>query len=129
MNAAEIQIIKRTQPQFNVDMFYDRLFKRSPETKQYFTGIDMIDQKRKVFAALALIAKSCDDLPKLVPHLQRLGRIHAGYGIPANLYPAVGEALVYALQLSDPHDVSAWTNAYDVVATVMIEAGKEVKKA
>jgi NAD(P)H-flavin reductase len=71
-----------------------------------------------------------DDLDRLVPVLQQLGRDHRKYGVQAEHYPLVGEALLATLEhfLGERWDAAlaaAWTEAYGVVAKVMSDAAAE----
>ncbi len=55
-------------------------------------------------------------------------RRHVGYGVETRHYDAVGAALLWTLEqgLGDDFDddtKQAWTTAYGMLATTMIEAG------
>ncbi len=78
-------------------------------------------------ATLKLAVKGLDDLEKLVPVVQDLGRRHAGYGVQDNDYGTVAAALLWTLGqgLKDdftPEVKEAWTAIYALLAETMVEA-------
>lgn len=63
--------------------------------------------------------------------LQILGRKHVSYGVKAEMYPSVGEALLLTLDKGlgaecTPETKAAWTWVLGVISGVCIEAAKEV---
>ena len=108
--------------------FYSHLFLSHPETRALFP-VSMAHQRDRLFAALGDVVARVDDLEALVPILQQLGRDHRKFGTLAAHYPAVGASLLATLEHFDdewtPELAKNWTEAYDVVATVMIEAAEE----
>jgi NAD(P)H-flavin reductase len=107
--------------------FYSHLFLSHPETRALFP-VSMAHQRDRLFAALGDVVARVDDLEALVPILQQLGRDHRKFGTLAAHYPAVGGSLLAALEHFDdewsPELAKSWSEAYDVVATVMIEAAE-----
>ncbi len=61
-------------------LFYGRLFQIAPEVRPLFPA-DLTEQGRKLMTTLAVVVNSLDDLPALLPVVQRLGARHAGYGV------------------------------------------------
>jgi len=108
--------------------FYSHLFLSHPETRQLFP-VSMAHQRDRLFSALGDVVARVDDLDALVPILQQLGRDHRKFGTLAAHYPAVGASLLATLEHFDdewtPELAKSWTEAYDVVATVMIQAAEE----
>jgi NAD(P)H-flavin reductase/hemoglobin-like flavoprotein len=108
--------------------FYSHLFLSHPETRQMFP-VSMAHQRDRLFAALGEVMARVDDLDALVPLLQQLGRDHRKFGTLAAHYPAVGASLLATLERFDdewsPELAKSWTEAYDVVSTVMIQAAEE----
>ena len=108
--------------------FYSHLFLSHPETRDMFP-ISMAHQRDRLFAALGEVVARVDDLDALVPILQQLGRDHRKFGTLAAHYPAVGASLLATLEHFDedwtPELAKSWSEAYDVVARVMIEAAEE----
>ena len=109
--------------------FYSHLFLSHPETRQMFP-VSMAHQRDRLFAALGDVVARVDDLEALVPILRELGRDHRKFGTLAEHYPAVGASLLATLaHFDDAWDddlAKSWTEAYELVAQVMIEAAEEV---
>jgi NAD(P)H-flavin reductase len=107
--------------------FYSHLFLSHPETRKLFP-VSMAHQRDRLFNALGDIVHYVDDLDTLVPMLQALGRDHRKFGTVAEHYPAVGASLLATLQHFDDAwtaDLAQdWTEAYQLVAKVMIEAAE-----
>lgn len=112
-------------------LFYGRLFEIAPDVRPLFPE-DVTEQGRKLMATLAVAVSSLDDLPALLPVVQRLGARHAGYGVTEEHFAPVGAALLWTLEKGlgeafTPEVRMAWTEAYHVLATVMIDALKTAK--
>lgn len=108
------------------ELFYNRLFELDPSLRDLFSG-DMKEQGRKLMSTLKLAVKGLDNLDKLVPVLQKLGRAHSGYGVQAPHYVTVAEALLWTLEQGlgeafTPEVKDAWTNVYSLLAETMIAA-------
>jgi NAD(P)H-flavin reductase/hemoglobin-like flavoprotein len=105
--------------------FYSHLFLTHPETRDMFP-VSMAHQRDRLFAALGEVMARVDDLDALVPILQQLGRDHRKFGALAEHYPAVGASLLATLEhFDDGWDdelAASWTEAYGVIADVMIGA-------
>ena len=108
--------------------FYSHLFLSHPETRQLFP-VSMAHQRDRLFAALGDVVARVDDLDALVPILQQLGRDHRKFGTVAAHYPAVGGSLLATLEHFDdqwtPELAKDWTEAYTLVAEVMVAAAEE----
>ena len=108
--------------------FYSHLFLAHPETRRLFP-VSMAQQRDRLFRALGDVVTYVDDLDRLVPILQQLGRDHRKFGTAAEHYPAVGESLIATLRHFDdewtPQLAQDWTAAYQLVAKVMIDAAEE----
>jgi NAD(P)H-flavin reductase len=108
--------------------FYSHLFLSHPETRQLFP-VSMAHQRDRLFSALGDVVARVDDLDALVPILQQLGRDHRKFGTLAAHYPAVGASLLATLEHFDdqwsPELAKHWTEAYTLVAEVMIAAADE----
>ena len=107
-------------------LFYGRLFEIAPEVRPLF-NTDMAEQGRKLMTTLSVVVNGIDDLPALLPAVERLGRRHAGYGVTPGHFVPVGEALIWTLQqgLGDdftPPVRDAWIEAYGALAAVMQDA-------
>ena len=51
----------------------------------------------RLLGALIALRRSLRDLPSIAPFLAELGARHAGYGVRAEPYPVVGDALLEAM--------------------------------
>jgi NAD(P)H-flavin reductase len=108
--------------------FYSHLFLTHPETRALFP-VSMAHQRDRLFSALGDVVAWVDDLDRLVPVLQQLGRDHRKFGTVTEHYPAVGASLLATLQhFDDEWDddlAKSWTEAYGVVADVMVKAAEK----
>ncbi len=105
------------------DIFYQRLFEYSPEVKKLFRG-DMQAQGKMLMATLKLAVNGLNDLDKLVPVLHKLALRHINYGVRAEDYTPVGNALLYALKQGLGDDFNnevrdAWVSVYRAIAKTM----------
>ncbi len=108
--------------------FYEKLFELDPALKKLFKG-DMDAQGQKLMTTLKIAVKGLDDVPKLVPVVQELGRRHAGYGVKDGDYDTVAAALIWTLgqglqEAFTPEVEAAWTKVYSVLADTMKAAAK-----
>ena len=78
-------------------VFYDRVFALAPSVRPLFHG-DMAEQRRKLVAMLAAVVNGLGDLPSILPAASALAKRHVGYGVKAEHYPVVGEALLWTLE-------------------------------
>jgi NAD(P)H-flavin reductase len=110
--------------------FYSHLFLSHPETRKLFP-VSMAHQRDRLFQALGDVVANVDDLDALVPILQQLGRDHRKFGTLAAHYPAVGGSLLATLEHFDdawtPELAKDWTEAYTLVAEVMVAAADEAE--
>jgi len=112
------------------ELFYGRLFELNPDYKSLFKG-EMKNQGKMLMSMLNTAVTSLDKLDAIVPAVQALGKRHVDYGVVAEDYDTVGAALLWTLDkgLGDAFTdevKDAWTETYTTLATVMIEASKEV---
>lgn len=115
-------------------IFYQRLFELDPELQALFKNSDMATQRAKLVAALSSVVASVDQLERVIPVLQSLGRRHAGYGVQLHHYDTVGAALLWTLERGLGESwtadlAAAWTHAYAVVAGVMRDAQLDAETA
>lgn len=109
--------------------FYSTLFLSNPSVREMFPP-GMSGQRDKLVAALGNVVSSIDQFDAVVPMVQQLGRDHRKFGVQAEHYPAVGQALLATLEyfLADqwtPELAADWTEAYGLVAKVMLEAAND----
>lgn len=108
------------------DLFYSRLFELDPSLKPLFKG-DMKEQGRKLMGMIRVAVDGLDDLDKLVPAVQDMGRRHATYGVENSHYDTVGESLLWTLEQGlggafTPEVQEAWTVVYTLLSHTMKEA-------
>lgn len=107
--------------------FYERLFERNPQVQPMFGHLDMVEQRKKLIASLALIVGNLRKPDALGAYLVELGSRHGEIGAVPDHYAAVGENLLAALQeiagdAWTPPVAQAWADAYGAIQTAMIEA-------
>lgn len=111
------------------ELFYGRLFEIAPETQALFKG-DMKDQGLKLMGALVFVVNSLRSLDTLASTAQDMAQRHVGYGVTADQYAPVGEALIWTLGQglgeAFTEDVkAAWLSAYTLLSGVMIDSAYE----
>jgi hemoglobin-like flavoprotein len=108
------------------ELFYQRLFEIDPTLAALFKG-DLRQQGGRFMQVLAVAVGGLSSMSTLVPMVQQLGVRHVAYGVRAEHFDQVREALLWtlALILQDAYTVevrSAWSSAYAMLAGVMKEA-------
>lgn len=106
--------------------FYSNLFADYPEVKPMFANAQMEEQKKKLFASLALVVDNLQQPDVLSQTLKGLGTQHVQYGVLPRHYPIVGGSLLKTFESflgSDwtPEVKQAWVDAYTAVAQLMLE--------
>ena len=114
-----------------MDEFYSRLFAAAPAVRPLFPD-DMRRQKTMLLGALVLLRKSLRDLGAIVPKLRELGARHVAYGAQPEHYPLVGAVLLESMAAvagsawTDEYQ-AAWAEAYEIVATTMMDGARAVQ--
>lgn len=106
------------------ELLYQRLFEIAPGYRAMFRT-DMLEQGMRFMTTLEVIVQYLGDPAALRPHLDRLAKGHAAYGVRPEHFKAMGEALEWSM-----HDVlgarftpamaAAWRAAYAHIADEMI---------
>jgi hemoglobin-like flavoprotein len=141
MTPAQIRIVQRNfarlQPaaaQFSA-LFYARLFVIAPETRSLFRT-DLKAQHSKFMKVIAEVVqlhlRALISLPvtakasgeAAIPGAYWAGKMHEAYGVKAEHYETMKEALIWALKQSLQDDFTeearlAWSEAYDILAESM----------
>jgi methyl-accepting chemotaxis protein len=104
--------------------FYQSLFELDPSLRALFPS-DTEVQGRKLIQALAVIVKSVDRLDAIYPELEQLALRHKSYGVSAENFETVKEALLMTLRHFAGDQFSAeaeaaWRAMYQTVADVML---------
>ncbi|MEU7893133.1 globin domain-containing protein [Nonomuraea sp. NPDC049152] len=106
--------------------FYGRLFAENPHLRGMFPPA-MDVQRDRLFSALTRIVWSLDSPDSLASYLGQLGRDHRKYGVIAEHYTAVGNALLatirrFAADIWTAEIEAAWVAAYTAAANLMIDS-------
>ncbi|HUT47882.1 MAG TPA: globin family protein [Alphaproteobacteria bacterium] len=111
-------------------LFYDRLFEIDPGTRPLFARPSMPEQRAKLVEAIRLAIDGLDELDRIAPTIEALGRRHAGYNAADAHYFSVGAALLWTLEQGlgaswTPDAADAWSTAYTLIADTMRRAAAE----
>lgn len=120
------QIVQQTFAQVAVEaegvaaLFYNRLFTLDPALRRMFPT-DMTDQRAKLIQTLWVAVRSLHNPEVLVPTVRMLGERHIEYGVKAEHYATVGDALLWTLEQGlqkdfTPEVRAAWTAVYYFLA-------------
>lgn len=105
--------------------FYERLFAAHPEVRALFHRSTPGAQSKMFAQKLAALVDHLDDPEWLGRELPYLAANHATYGVTAEMYPWVGEALIATLAEAcgeswTPEAERAWSEAYaSLVAAIL----------
>lgn len=105
------------------ELFYTRLFTLEPSLRPLFPE-DLRQQRQKLMMMLNTAIHGLWRPEKLLPVLRQLGARHTGYGVRAEHYELVGQALMGTLaqglgRAFTPEVEAAWREAYGLIATTM----------
>jgi hemoglobin-like flavoprotein len=109
--------------------FYSNLFNDYPQAQPLFANTNMAEQQHLV-SALVLVIENLRKPDVLTNALKKLGANHVNYGTIREHYPMVGASLLKTLESYmgvnwTPELKQAWTDAYQAIASIMLE-GAEV---
>lgn len=112
------------QAEVAAQLFYGRLFELDPSLRRMFKS-DMHEQGRKLMQMIGVAVHALDRLDEVVPAVQAMGQRHAGYGVKAEDYATVGEALLWTLEQGLGEEFTAdvqeaWTAVYTLLAETAI---------
>ncbi len=105
------------------EIFYAKLFELDPSLKPLFTT-DIKEQGKKLMTMIGAAVGGLSNLEALVPVVQELGKRHVDYGVTAEHYDTVANALLFTLEKGlgeawTPEVKDAWVEVYTVLATTM----------
>jgi len=108
-------------------LFYGRLFEIAPETKSLFMRTTIPEQSKKLLAMMSYVISNLDKIETLVDEVNALALRHVQYGVKAEHYEKVGQALLWTLEQGlgtawTNAAREAWTNCYLLLSGVMIQA-------
>lgn len=133
MTPEQIRLVQETFAQVvpiqekAADLFYNRLFETTPDTKPLFAAADMGSQGRKLMGSIAYVVGHLGAPEAILPAVRELARRHVGYGVQTAHYASVGAALLWTLEQGlgpafTPEVREAWGEAYGLLSGVMIAA-------
>jgi hemoglobin-like flavoprotein len=111
--------------------FYEILFERYPGVQPMFAR-DVRAQASMLTEAIVAVLDHLDDSDWLTTSLASLGVKHAGYGVTADMYPAVGECMIAAMSERGgadwtPEMTAAWTEALAAVSVLMLAGAADAE--
>jgi nitric oxide dioxygenase len=120
--------LRRDHPTAGED-FYHILFRRAPHLRTLFREEDMAGQGMKFMTTLAVLVDKADRPEEMGAEVRELGKGHAAYGVRAEHYEPMREALIETMRrkLGTEFDAALeaeWRVLYDRVAQDMIQASK-----
>lgn len=127
LQESEIDLLRTTplvmlkRKEAAAELFYDTLFEMSPQLRALFPP-QMSDQAQKFAATLVVAINSLTDWDALRPVVEALARRHLSYGVEAEHYAQVGDALMATLRKFDaqPEELLVWGRVYKKLSSHMI---------
>lgn len=124
-----LQLVLERRPDFT-PLFYEKLFKRYPESKPLFADTKLDEQQKMLQEAIVSVVDNANDAGWLEDNLTAMGRRHVHYGVTEEMYPWVGECLLATLAEIAGDDWSeeienAWADAYDAIVAIMLTGAEE----
>ncbi|PPS43334.1 globin family protein [Chroococcidiopsis sp. TS-821] len=130
------QSFERVKPYANefAASFYNNLLTDYPQLQPLFAKTDMQQQHQKLIMSLILVIGNLRNPEILKVTLQNLGARHVSYGTLQQHYPMVGAALLKTFESYlgtdwTPEVKQAWTDAYEVLANMMLEGAQLAEKS
>jgi nitric oxide dioxygenase len=132
MTPTQVELVQESfrrigrQSQEATRVFYDELFRRSPDLKRLFPD-DMSRLRSKFVQMLGTVVRSLDQIGHISEDIVDLGRRHISYDVADEDYANFGAAFLSMLDRLFGEDLSpetrdAWDAAYDMLSRVMQEA-------
>ncbi|WP_380183626.1 NO-inducible flavohemoprotein [Kalamiella sp. sgz302252] len=114
--------------------FYDRLFAHHPELKDIFNMSNQRNgnQREALFNAICAYAGNIENLPAILPAVEKIAQKHTSFAVQPEHYQVVGEHLLATLdEMLHPGQeiLDAWEKAYGVLAGVFIKREEEIYEA
>ena len=127
---ATIPLLIETGPKLTAH-FYDRMFTHNPELKEIFNMSNQRNggQREALFNAIAAYASNIENLPALLPAVEKIAQKHTSFLITPQQYNIVGAHLLATIdELFSPGQevLDAWGKAYGVLANVFINREAEI---
>lgn len=127
---ATIPLLVETGPKLTAH-FYDRMFAHNPELKEIFNMSNQRNdsQREALFNAIAAYASNIENLPALLPAVEKIAQKHTSFLIKPEQYNIVGTHLLATLdEMFSPGQevLDAWGKAYGVLANVFINREAQI---
>lgn len=121
---SSFELVVERSPNFT-ERFYEILFERYPQVRPLFGRNAEKAQQEMLGRALSAVLDHLDDAPWLAQTLGAMGAKHVDYGVTAEMYPWVGDALIRTLaEVSgddwNPAVQKAWADAYGAITQLML---------
>ena len=129
-----LAIVKATVPVLEehgtaiTTVFYKNMFKAHPELLDIFNETNQKLGRQQTALAMTVLAaaKHLDKLATLLPQVTQISHKHRALQILPEHYPIVGEHLIGAIkevlgEAATDEIITAWTEAYDEIASVFIQ--------
>ncbi|PAF49367.1 bacitracin resistance protein BacA [Helicobacter sp. 13S00401-1] len=136
-----INIIKSTVPAIKQNgetltrEFYRDMFERYPEVKPMFSTEKQKSghQPKALANAILAAAQNIDNLEKILPTVEKIGKVHVNVNVKPEHYPIVGECLLKAIKTvmkddATPEVLKAWEEAYTELAKIFIGVEDRIYK-
>lgn len=109
-----------------IEHFYSELFERYPESKNFFSKINMKKQHKALINSLAHIVEFLNETDHLQDYLKKMGARHVKYDVLPEHYDWVGEALLATFEFYFEENWTeelkqSWVAAFGFVASEMIQ--------
>lgn len=104
-------------------LFYGKLFELDPGARHLFHN-DIAAQGHKLMDMLTSVVESLDNLAKMRSRLMELGKQHSEYGVRAEQYETLTEALLWSMAQAlgadfDHPTREAWRAALHTICSMM----------
>jgi len=142
LSESTINTVKSTAPLIAekgpiiTETFYARMFEQNPELLNIFNMANQRKgtQAQALFNAVCAYANNIDNIEVLVPAVTHIAHKHTSLSIKPEHYGIVGGHLLATIQdtfeLPDDHEIlSAWAEAYQILADIFINAEEGIYAA
>jgi hemoglobin-like flavoprotein len=125
------KLLRKVDPVLIGDVFYSKLFVDLPQAQHLFKT-PREEQSKKLIATLTVIISKLDHLEEITSDIEQLAIRHVNYGVKAEHYKSVGNALLWTLERGLGSDWTeelkqAWSKCYNVLSSTMINAAYKAK--
>jgi hemoglobin-like flavoprotein len=130
---SSFDLVVSRQPQIT-PRFYEILFSRYPQVRPLFGRNSEAAQQQMLQEALIAVMEHLEDASWLSSTLGAMGAKHVDYGVTNEMYDWVGDSLLRTLAevAGDdwtPELATAWSDAYQAIASLMQEGARRVSSA